>query len=85
MTTSWRLPVPGRVVDLVAAYSDACPKASVDEVGREFHWVSGSGSGRKRTRLNRKNSCTPRWVLIHSRPRVWKRLSHVDLSDVSGS
>ena len=23
--------------------------------------------------------------MIHSRPRVWKRLSHVDFSDVSGS
>ena len=45
---SWRLPVPGSVGSLVAAYSDAGHRAAVDEVGRDVHWVSGSGSGRKR-------------------------------------
>ena len=54
LTPSWRLPVPGSVVHLVAAYSDAGCRAAVDEVGRDVHWVSGSGSGRKRIRLNRK-------------------------------
>ena len=44
LTPSWRLPVPGSVVHLVAAFSDA----AVDEVGWDVHWVSGSGSGRKR-------------------------------------
>ena len=61
-TTAWRLPVPGRVVDLVAAHVGAGRDALVDDVGQEVHWVSGSGYGRKRIRLNRKNSCTPRWV-----------------------
>ena len=48
------MPVPGSVVHLVTAYSGAGHRASVDEVGRDVHWVSGSGSGRKRIRLNRK-------------------------------
>ena len=85
LTPSWRLPVPGSVVHLVAAYSGAGRRASVDEVGQGVHWVSGSGSGRKRIRLNRKTPAHLVGYMIHSRPRVWKRLSHVDLSDVSGS
>ena len=62
LTPTWRLPVSGYVVSLVAAPDGAGQKAPVDDVGQDFHWVSGSGSGRKRVRLNRKNSCTPRWV-----------------------
>ena len=85
LTPSWRLPVPGSVVHLVAAYSDAGHRAAVDEVGRDVHWVSGSGSGRKRIRLNRKTPAHLAGYMIHSRPRVWKRLSRVDLSDVSDS
>ena len=61
-TPTWRLPVPGRVVGLVTAHVGAGREALVDDVGQDVHWVSGSGSGRKRIRLNRKNSCTPRWV-----------------------
>ena len=62
LTSTWRLSVPGSVVHLVAAYNGAGHRASVDEVGQGVHWVSGSGSGRKRNRLNTKNSCTLRWV-----------------------
>ena len=56
LTPSWRWPVPGSVGDLVAAYSGAGRRAAVDEVGRDVYWVSGSGSGRKPIRLNRKTS-----------------------------
>ena len=56
LTPSWRLPVPGSVVHLVAAYTGAGHRAS---------HLAG--------------------YMIHSRPRVWKRMSHVDLSNVSGS
>ena len=59
VTPSWRLPVHGSVRSLVAAYSGADGKAAVDEVGRDVFWVSGSGPGRKRIRLIKKNSCTP--------------------------
>ena len=40
-------------------------------------WVSGSGPGRKRIRLNRKTSAQLVGLLIHSRPLVWKTLRHV--------
>ena len=85
LTPSWRLPVPGSVVYLVAAHTGARHRASVDEVGQGVHWVSGSGSGRKRIRLNRKTPAHLAGYMIHSRPRVWKRLSHVDLSNISDS
>ena len=49
----------------------------------EFHWVSGSGPGRKRIRLNRKTPAHLMGLLIHSRPRVWKRLRHVGFSGIS--
>ena len=55
-------------------------KVSIEEV----HWVSGSGPGRKRIRLNRK---TPAHLVgssvVQSRPRVWKRLRHLGHSVVS--
>ena len=35
LTPSWRLPVPGSVVNLVAAYTDAGHRASVDAIGQE--------------------------------------------------
>ena len=56
MTSSWRgYQVHGSVGDLVAAYSDdAGHRAAFDEVDRDVYWENGSGSGRKRIRLNRK-------------------------------
>ena len=74
LTPSWRLPVHGSVGNLVAAYSDAGRRAAVDEVGQGVLWVSGSGSGRKRIRLNRKTPAHLAGYMSHSRPRVWKRL-----------
>ena len=43
--------------------------AAVEEVGRGVYWVSGSGSGRKRIRLNRKTPAHLAGYMSHSRPR----------------
>ena len=85
LTPTWRLPVPGFVVGLVAAYDGAGLRTPVDEVGQDVHWVSGSGSGRKRIRQNRKLPAHLVGLMVQSRPRVWKRLRHVGLSSVSVS
>ena len=61
-TPTWRLPVSGQVVDLVTADVGAVREAIADGACQEVHRVSVSGPGRKRIRLNRKNSCTPRGV-----------------------
>ena len=45
--------------------------------------VSGSGPVRKRFRLNRKTPAHLARLLIHSRPRVWKRLRQVSFSGIS--
>ena len=42
-TPTWRLPVSGRVVDLVTANVGAVREALVDGAGQEVRWVSGSG------------------------------------------
>ena len=75
-TPTWRLPVPGHVVDLVTAGVVLCGRLLL-------HWVSGSGPGRKRIRLNRKNHAHLTGFAVQSPPRVWKRLHHVVLSSVS--
>ena len=82
-TPTWRLPVSGQVVDLVAAYVGVVREDIVDGADQEVHWVSGSGSGRKRIRLNRKTPAHLAGCMVHSRPRVWMRLSHVGLSSIS--
>ena len=73
------------LLDLVAAYSDAGHRADFDEVDRDVYWVSGSGSGRKRIRLNRKTPARLSGYMSHSRPRVWKRLRHVGLHRIFDS
>ena len=82
-TPSCRLPVSGHVVDLVTANVGAVRDAIVDGAGQEVHWVSGSGPGRKRIRLNRKTPAHLAGFMVQSRPRVWKRLRHVGRSSVS--
>ena len=64
------LPVSGHVDRLVAAHSDAAGNC-------------GSGLVRKRFRLNRKTPAHLVGLLIHSRPRVWKRLRHESFSGIS--
>ena len=82
-TRTWRLPVSGHVVDLVTASVDAVREAIVDGAGQEVHWVSGSGPGRKRIRLNRITPAHLAGFRVQSRPRVWKRLRHVGFSGIS--
>ena len=45
---TWRLLVSGQVASLVAADSGVVEDIVAECVGREVHWVSGSGPGRKR-------------------------------------
>ena len=68
-TTTWRLPVSGHVVDLVTANVGAEREACVVGAGQEVHWVSVSGLGRKRIRLNRKT--------LHTLLVLWFNLVHV--------
>ena len=82
-TPTWRLPVSGHFGDLVPASIGAVREVDVDGVGQEVHWVSGSGPGRKRIRLNRTTPAHFAGFMIHFRPRVWKRLRHVGFSSVS--
>ena len=82
-TRTWRLTVLGRVVDLVAASVGAVLEAIVDGAGQEVRWVSGSGSRWKRIRLNMKTHAHLAGLVVQSRPRVWKRLRHVEYSHVS--
>ena len=77
------MPVSGHVVDLVTADVGTVRKAIVIGAGQEVHWVSGSGPGRKRIRLNRKPPAHLAGYLVQSRPRVWKRLHHVGTICVS--
>ena len=51
----------GHVACLVTADHEVSGDDCAEVSGREVHWVSGSGPGRKRIRLNRKRPCTPRW------------------------
>ena len=57
---TWRLPVSGQVASLVAANSGVVQEVVAEVASQEVHWVSGSGPGRKRIRLNRRTTCTPR-------------------------
>ena len=76
-TPTWRLPVSGHVAGLVTAALRVAGSGRDEDASREVHWVSGSGPGRKRIRLNRKNPAHLAGLEIQSRPRVWKRLRHV--------
>ena len=70
-TPTWRLPVSGHVVDLVTANVGAVREAIADGACQEVHWVTGSGPGRKRTRLNRKTPAHLAGFMVQSRPRFW--------------
>ena len=67
-TPTWRLPVSGHVVDVVTADVGGKREAIADGARQEVHWVSGSGPGRKRIRLNRN-------ILAHLRG-LWFDLVH---------
>ena len=82
-TPTWQLPVPGCVVDLVAAHDGAGREDLADGVRQEVCWVRSSGPGRKRIRLNRKTPAHFAGLMVRSRPRVWKRLRLVETICVS--
>ena len=48
----------------------------------EVHWVGGSGPGRKRIRQNRANFAHLEGLVVRFRPRVWKRLRHLNTQSV---
>ena len=85
MMPTWRLPALGAVHSLVVAYSEVVDKVVDAQVDRGVCWVSGSGPGRKRIRLIRKTPAHLVGYLTHSRPRVWKRLSHVGFHQILDS
>ena len=69
--------------DRLVAHSDAAGNCGAEVLGLRVHRVSGSGPVRKRFRLNRKSPAHLVGLLIHSRPRVWKRLRHDSFSGIS--
>ena len=73
------MPVSGHAACLVTAESGLAEVVGVEVADKEVSWVSGSGPGRKRIRLNRK----PSTHLASGHVRVWKRLRHVGHSVVS--
>ena len=75
--------VSGHVADLVAAVVGVAGEAAVDCAADEVSWVSGSGPGRKRIRLNRKTPAHLVVSTVRTRPRVWKRLRHMEHSSFS--
>ena len=77
------MPVSGHVVDLVTADVGAVREAIADGASQEVHWVSGSGRGLKRIRLNRKTPAHLAEFMVQSRPLVWKRLRHAGHSSFS--
>ena len=79
-TPFWVLPVPGHVSGLVTVHDQAAAVGSAEVANR------GSGSRRKRFRLNRKTPAHLVGISTQSRPRVWKRLrqegcSHFGMPD----
>ena len=82
-TPTWRLPESGHVAGLVTAVVGVAGEAVVDCAADEVSWVSGSGPGRKRIRLNRKTPAHLVVATVQSRPRVWKRLRHLGHSSFS--
>ena len=76
-TPTWRLPVPGCVVDLVTASVGAVQEVVADGGCREVFWARSSGPGRKRIRLNRTTPAHLAGFALQSKPCVWKRLHHV--------
>ena len=78
-TPFWALPVPGHVSVLLTVHDQVAAVGGAEVVS------GGSGSRRKRFRLNRKTPAHLVGRQVHARPRVWKRLhfsGHLCTSDV---
>ena len=68
---------------MVAAHPDSAGDRGDEVVGLRVFRGFGSGSVRKRFRLNRKTPAHLVGISAHSCPRVWKRLRQVGFSDLS--
>ena len=77
------LRVSGHVARLVAIYCEATGDGGNEVPSSGFRPISGSGPGRKRIRVNRKTPGHLVGSLMHSRPRVWKRLRHEGFVDIA--
>ena len=82
-TPTWRLPVSGYVDRLIASHSGAAGNCWDEVPDLGVHRVSWSGPFRRRFRLNRKTPAHLAGLLIHSRPRFWKRLGQDGFSGIS--
>ena len=74
---TWRLPVLGHAASLVTSGIEVPGAPGIEVSCQGVHCVGGSGPGRKRIRLNRKNPAHFVGMGIQCRPRVWKRLCPV--------
>ena len=74
-TSTWRLLDSGHVAGLITAEVGVAGEAVVGCAAHEVSWVSGSGPGRKRIRLNRKTPAHLVVSMVQSRPRVWKEVA----------
>ena len=74
------MPVSGNVFDLI---SRDVLSTLPDGACQEVHFVSCSGPGRNRIRLERKNPAHLAGFMVQSRPRVWKWLRHSVHSSIS--
>ena len=79
---TWRLPAFSYVIGMVTSVAGVGSEF-VDCAADEVSWVSSSGPGRKRIRLNRKTPAHLVVSMVQSRPRIWKRLRHVGFFSVS--
>ena len=80
---AWRLLVPGQVASLVIAGSGVVQEVIAEDVDHGVHWVSGSGPGREKNSTKQKTPAHLAGLVVQSRSRVWKRLSHVGTICVS--
>ena len=81
-TPTWRLPASGQVSRLIADNYEGAGSCRAEVMDLRLR-VSWSGPFRRRFRLNRKTTAHLAGLLIHSRPRVWKRLRQDDFSGSS--
>ena len=82
-TPTWCLPVSGHVARLIPDNYEDAGGCGDEVIGLRVPRVSWSGPFRRRFRLNRKTPAHLAVLLIHSRPRVWKRLRQVGFSGIS--
>ena len=73
----------GHAASLVTADLGVAGSGEAEVACREVHWVSGSGPGRKRIRLNRQTPCTPRGLCCSISATSVEEITSCRLSVVS--